>query len=65
MPGGQALQDAINGIAGKAQFDVPSLDVYVRVARENGAIYFDVRKVRTSASAFGGFCFVENLLCQW
>lgn len=41
-PGGQALQDALNVLAGRARFDGEEHPVYVRVAERDGALYLDL-----------------------
>jgi hypothetical protein len=41
-PGGQALQDAVNVLAGKAQHEGPECPVAVRVAEQGGVIYLDL-----------------------
>lgn len=42
VPGGQALQDALNVIAGKAIYDGPEHEVGVRIAWVRGVIYLDL-----------------------
>jgi hypothetical protein len=42
VPGSQALQDAINVLAGKAAYDGAERPVAVRLAEHNGAIYLDL-----------------------
>lgn len=41
-PNAQALQDAINVLAGRAKFDGPEYPVAVRLAEHDGAIYLDL-----------------------
>jgi hypothetical protein len=41
-PGGQALQDAINVLAGKATFDAEERMVYLRIGELNGRLYLDL-----------------------
>ncbi|BDG61532.1 hypothetical protein [Caldinitratiruptor microaerophilus] len=41
-PGSQALQDAINVLEGRAQFDGPEHPVYVRIAQHGGNVYLDL-----------------------
>jgi hypothetical protein len=41
-PGGQALQDALNVLAGKALHDGPECPVAVRVAEQGGTIWLDL-----------------------
>lgn len=41
-PGSQAVQDAINVLAGRACFDGPRYDVHVRVAEHDSVIYIDL-----------------------
>jgi hypothetical protein len=41
-PGGQAVQDALGVLAGKALFDGEEYPVYTRLAESNGAIYLDL-----------------------
>ena len=40
--GSQALQDALNTIAGKAQYEGPAIDVHVRLAEHGGRVYLDL-----------------------
>ena len=42
MPSSQALQDAIQGLSGKARFDNPKREVFLRIAEAEGAIYLDL-----------------------
>lgn len=42
MPGTQAIQDAINALEGKAIFDAPETEIFIRVASANGRIYLDL-----------------------
>ena len=41
-PGGQAIQDAMNVIAGRAIHDAPEFDVHVRVSEYRDSIYLDL-----------------------
>src|SRR5205085_6153779 len=38
----QALQDAINTLQGKAQFDSPEHNTHIRIAQKDDAIYLDL-----------------------
>jgi hypothetical protein len=42
VPGGQALQDALGVLSGKAQFEGPTLRVHTRLAMLDGRIYLDL-----------------------
>src|SRR6266545_3884930 len=41
-PGSQAMQDAIEVLAGMAEYDGPERAVYIRHASHNGAVYLDL-----------------------
>lgn len=41
-PGGEALRSAVNVLEGKAAFDGPQIDLHLRVASINGAIWYDL-----------------------
>jgi len=56
-PGSQAVQDAIESLEAKAQFDAPEYDVFVRVAEYKDRIYIDLcdaewRAVEVSSSGW-------------
>ena len=42
MPGTQAVQDAIAALEGKAIFDAPESEIYIRLASVDGKIYLDL-----------------------
>lgn len=41
-PNAQALQDAVNTLRGKAQFDSPEHEIHIRIAQNDGALYLDL-----------------------
>ena len=41
-PNAQALQDALGVLEARAQYDGPEVEVHVRVAEHDGAIYIDL-----------------------
>jgi hypothetical protein len=41
-PNAQAISDVIQTLAGKARFDSPQIEVFLRVAEKDGAIYVDL-----------------------
>jgi hypothetical protein len=48
-PGAQALQDALGLLEARAQFDGPEMEVHVRVAEHEDAIYVDLANERWEA----------------
>lgn len=48
-PGGQAVQDALGVLEGKALFDNPEQDVFIRVAQRGDALYLDLANDRWEA----------------
>lgn len=41
-PGAAALQDALNTLSGKARFDAPQIETYIRLAGHGAAVYLDL-----------------------
>ena len=61
-PGGQALQDALGTLAGKARYKGPEVTVYTRLAEHDGVIYLDLGSNRWQVVAITteGWNVVDN-----